>query len=66
LATATKHGLQNELLNKARATMSNYKPRSAPLTHLYEADLQRLEWIFYGLIGVTLIAGYAVELCDFK
>jgi signal transduction histidine kinase len=57
IGNSNQAGLQNELLKQSKSNDEQLQATLSTIDALYEADLQRLEWIFYGLIGVTLIAG---------
>lgn len=50
-------GLQNELIKQSKSNDEQIDAALQSINRLYEEDLGRIELIFYGLIGVTLIAG---------
>ncbi len=50
-------GLQNELIKQSKSNDEQIEAALQSINQLYEEDLGRIELIFYGLIGVTLIAG---------
>ncbi len=50
-------GLQNELIKQSKSNDEQIEAALQSINQLYEEDLGRIEMIFYGLIGVTLIAG---------
>ncbi|MEO0064946.1 MAG: hypothetical protein RI983_272 [Bacteroidota bacterium] len=50
-------GLQNELIRQSKSNDEQIAAALQSINQLYEEDLGRIELIFYGLIGVTLIAG---------
>jgi signal transduction histidine kinase len=57
IGNSNQAGLQNELVKQSKSNDEQLQATLATINTLYEEDLKRLEWIFYGLIGVTLIAG---------
>lgn len=50
-------GLQSELIKQSKSNDEQIEAALQSINQLYEEDLGRIELIFYGLIGVTLIAG---------
>ncbi|BDQ11026.1 HAMP domain-containing sensor histidine kinase [Sediminibacterium sp. TEGAF015] len=54
---ADEDGLQNELIKQSKSNDEQIAAALQSINQLYEEDLGRIELIFYGLIGVTLIAG---------
>lgn len=50
-------GLQNELIKQSKSNDEQIEAALQSINQLYEEALGRIEMIFYGLIGVTLIAG---------
>lgn len=57
IGNSNQAGLQNELVKQSKSNDEQLQATLTTINSLYEEDLKRLEWIFYGLIGVTLIAG---------
>lgn len=57
IGNSTQDGLQNELIKQSKGNDEQLQATLTSINSLYEEDFKRLEWIFYGLIGVTLIAG---------
>lgn len=57
IGNSNQDGLQNELIKQSKSNDEQLQATLTSINSLYEEDIQRLEWIFYGLIGVTLIAG---------
>lgn len=57
IGNSNQAGLQNELVKQSKSNDEQLQATLTTINNLYEEDLKRLEWIFYGLIGVTLIAG---------
>lgn len=57
IGNSNQDGLQNELIKQSKSNDEQLQATLTSINSLYEEDIKRLEWIFYGLIGVTLIAG---------
>ncbi|HLD52198.1 MAG TPA: HAMP domain-containing sensor histidine kinase [Sediminibacterium sp.] len=57
IGNSNQDGLQNELIKQSKSNDEQLQATLTSINALYEEDIKRLEWIFYGLIGVTLIAG---------
>lgn len=57
IGNSNQDGLQNELIKQSRSNDEQLQATLSSINALYEEDINRLEWIFYGLIAVTLIAG---------
>lgn len=57
IGNSNQDGLQNELNKQSKSNDEQLQATLTSINSLYEEDIKRLEWIFYGLIGVTLIAG---------
>ncbi|OYZ02576.1 MAG: hypothetical protein B7Y37_01945 [Sphingobacteriia bacterium 28-36-52] len=57
IGNSNQDGLQNELIKQSRSNDEQLQATLNSVNALYEEDMKRLEWIFYGLIAVTLVAG---------
>jgi signal transduction histidine kinase len=57
IGNSNQDGLQNELIKQSKSNDEQLQATLKSINSLYEEDVKRLEWIFYGLIAVTLIAG---------
>ncbi len=57
IGNSNQDGLQNELFKQSKSNDEQLQATLSSINSLYEEDIKRLEWIFYGLIAVTLIAG---------
>jgi signal transduction histidine kinase len=57
IGNSNQDGLQNELVKQSKSNDEQLQATLKSINALYEEDVKRLEWIFYGLIAVTLIAG---------
>lgn len=57
IGNSNQDGLQNELVKQSKSNDEQLQATLKAINALYEEDVKRLEWIFYGLIAVTLIAG---------
>lgn len=57
IGNSNQDGLQNELIKQSKSNDEQLQATLNSINALYEDDINRLEWIFYGLIAVTLIAG---------
>lgn len=57
IGNSNQDGLQNELIKQSKSNDEQLQATLNSINSLYEEDINRLEWIFYGLIAVTLIAG---------
>lgn len=57
IGNSNQDGLQNELIKQSKSNDEQLQATLKSINSLYEEDIKRLEWIFYGLIAVTLIAG---------
>lgn len=57
IGNSNQYGLQNELIKQSRSNDEQLQATLNSVNALYEEDKKRLEWIFYGLIAVTLVAG---------
>ncbi len=52
-----KSGIQNELSIQTKRNEEQLQYTIDAVNNIYEADLKKLEWIFFGLIAVTFIGG---------
>lgn len=57
IGNSHQDGLQNELIKQSKSNDEQLQATLSSINALYEEDIHRLEWIFYGLIAVTLVAG---------
>jgi len=57
IGNSNQDGLQNELIKQSKSNDEQLQATLNSINALYEEDIKRLEWIFYGLIAVTLVAG---------
>ncbi len=57
IGNSNQDGLQNELIKQSKSNDEQLQATLSSINALYEEDIHRLEWIFYGLIAVTLVAG---------
>lgn len=57
IGNSNNDGLQNELIKQSKSNDEQLQATLNSINALYEEDIKRLEWIFYGLIAVTLVAG---------
>ncbi|MDP3394021.1 HAMP domain-containing sensor histidine kinase [Sediminibacterium sp.] len=57
IGNSNQDGLQNELIKQSKSNDEQLQATLNSINALYEEDIKKLEWIFYGLIAVTLVAG---------
>ncbi len=52
-----KSGIQNELSVQTKRNEEQIQHTIDSVNNIYEADLKKLEWIFFGLIAITFMGG---------